>query len=230
MSEPKPCAICETVGTYYDRDSRVMRNADRTVHSCVASLHEQIMRVTGSLAHMEVVGSQLQQDLATAAADRDRLRAERVSEERAWIATCEQLRSALATARAEVAALQGSLARRATEDAESIAWLTSMEGGTSAKTIWSVMTGYPVERTDVPYDSGDFGRCHRLLQRFPQWRVRMHEVADAHPCWSLLVDDWATLTAMYESEDPTLSHRIRNINDETSARRTRPTSQDTETK
>jgi hypothetical protein len=53
---------------------------------------------------------------------------------------------------------------------------------------------------DIPYDPSDFGRCYRLLQVMPSWRLRMQEVADAHVNWQPFVDAWEELTTLYELE------------------------------
>ncbi len=89
------------------------------------------------------------------------------------------------------------------------AWRAGGDTGTSSLTIWSVMTGRPVTddrgkvRAGVPLDPSDFGRCHRLLERFPAWRERMPEVSAAHPEWTALVAEWEALTALYLEELPT---------------------------
>jgi hypothetical protein len=80
-------------------------------------------------------------------------------------------------------------------------WYASGDTGTSSETIWHVMTGFPVQRHGYPLDPSDFGRCYRLLERFPEWRARMPEVAARFPkMWSLLVINWDRLTALYEEE------------------------------
>ncbi|MCA8962419.1 MAG: hypothetical protein KDC38_17965 [Planctomycetes bacterium] len=84
-------------------------------------------------------------------------------------------------------------------------WIAGSDTGISSKVIWSVMTGREVpcpHGPDVPHDPADFGRCHRLLARFPAWRSRMHEVAAVYPEWRGLVDRWDELTALYLEELP----------------------------
>ncbi len=81
-------------------------------------------------------------------------------------------------------------------------WFTGGDTGTSSKTIWSVMTGEHVDRRGIPYDPADFGRCHRLLEKFPQWRARLHEMAIV-PGWEPLAEHWDELTALYLEELPT---------------------------
>lgn len=84
-----------------------------------------------------------------------------------------------------------------------IEWLLSGNTGVSSKTICAVMTGSKKGGSfsaDVPYDPSDFGRCHRLLQQFPEWRDRLPEVAAAYPIWGPMVAAWDELTALYEEE------------------------------
>lgn len=98
-----------------------------------------------------------------------------------------------------------SPARRAGESPE--AWLNSGDTGISSKTIWSVMTGRPFPDRhflpSVPLDPSDFGRCHRLLERFPEWRARLGEVAERYPEWAPLVDAWDRMTALHQRDEPT---------------------------
>lgn len=87
-----------------------------------------------------------------------------------------------------------------------LAWLRSGDCGVSSKTIWSVLSGLPLglyhrEGTrGVPQDPSDFGRCYRLLERFPGWRERLGEVVARYPEWEGLVARWDELSALYEEE------------------------------
>lgn len=79
-------------------------------------------------------------------------------------------------------------------------WMMAGDTGVSSETIMHVMEGtQPPEGTDVPYDRGDFGRCHRLLELFPHYRHRLREVADKYPIWVGFVREWPGLTDLYES-------------------------------
>lgn len=80
-----------------------------------------------------------------------------------------------------------------------IEWLLSDDTGISSETICAVMTGSTIPRADVPYDSGDFGRCYRLLKLFPEWVERMPEVGQKFPEWGPMVAEWQKLTSMYEA-------------------------------
>jgi hypothetical protein len=87
-------------------------------------------------------------------------------------------------------------------------WITGGDTGISSKTIWAVMMdavdphGDGFNRYDVPYDPSDFGRCYRLLNHFPEWKLRLGEVAKHFPAWVGLVREWDRLTALFEEEAP----------------------------
>jgi len=84
------------------------------------------------------------------------------------------------------------------------AWLFGHDTGVSSKTIFSVMTGVPCVSgaggAHYPLDPSDFGRCYRLLKRFPAWRERLMDVAAAYPEWKPMVERWDEMTALYEEE------------------------------
>lgn len=84
-------------------------------------------------------------------------------------------------------------------------WIISDDTGISSKTIWAVMMDcvpeeYPWHKFDVPHDPSDFGRCYRLLQKFPEWKARLEEVAAQFTKWIPMVREWDALTALYEEE------------------------------
>jgi hypothetical protein len=86
-------------------------------------------------------------------------------------------------------------------------WFMSDDTGISSRVIWSVMTGVDCKDRlyggGYPNDPSDFGRCRRLLQKFPHWRNRLDEVSDRYPEWKPLVEHWDELNRLYEEEYPT---------------------------
>lgn len=89
-------------------------------------------------------------------------------------------------------------------------WLANGETGISSKTIHAVLTG-TVDNTvfntspswfryDVPHDPSDFRRCYLLLKFIPEWKQRLHEVAERFPKWKPFVEQWDELTRLYEEE------------------------------
>lgn len=82
-------------------------------------------------------------------------------------------------------------------------WLTSGDTGISSKTIWYVMTGEKPDNEwwpSIPHDVYDFGRCVRLIDRFPEWAHRLPEVAQRYPKWSPLVERWDELVRLYRAD------------------------------
>jgi len=83
-----------------------------------------------------------------------------------------------------------------------IEWIGCSDTGLSSKTIWGVMMGASDwVSPSLPYDAGDFGRCYRLIERFPEWRTRLHEVKDKYPEWTYIVDNWDHLCSLYANGD-----------------------------
>jgi hypothetical protein len=88
-----------------------------------------------------------------------------------------------------------------------LAWLNSTDTGLSSECIWRTMLGVPEPHKDFhrgryPYDPADFGRCHRLLQRFPAWRERILEMAVHGTVWREYAARWSEMEALYEEEEP----------------------------
>ena len=82
------------------------------------------------------------------------------------------------------------------------AWIHGTDRGRSSETLWNHFTGRHEPNPDVPHDAADFGRCHRLLRAFPEWRSRLHEVGHRYPAWKRLAGRWHELELLYESEVP----------------------------
>ena len=79
-------------------------------------------------------------------------------------------------------------------------WYRGYDTGISSETIFEVMTGVPVRRHSVPLDPDDFGRCYRLLRKFPGWRQRMPEVSERFAEWGALIENFDALWDLYEEE------------------------------
>jgi len=80
-------------------------------------------------------------------------------------------------------------------------WILGNDTGTSSKVIWRVMTGTPEFNKffghNPPIDPADFGRCHRLLELFPEWKERLPEVVGWYPVWGPMVREWDRMTEIY---------------------------------
>ena len=85
---------------------------------------------------------------------------------------------------------------------EALAWLTSDDTGLSSRALFRVMAVEgDIDKYDYPRDSGDFGRCYRLLRLAPEWRDRIEEMANHGPYWKALAASWSELEALYEAND-----------------------------
>lgn len=81
-----------------------------------------------------------------------------------------------------------------------IKWLLEDDRGISSETILAVMVGETKANMifDTPKDSGDFGRCYRMLQHFPEWEERLNEVSDIFSEWEPFFKEWSELKQLYE--------------------------------
>ena len=80
-------------------------------------------------------------------------------------------------------------------------WISSGDTGESSKEIWRVLMGLSVRKPgNIPMDSGDFGRCYRLIKKVPEWKDRLGEVAIALPIWGPLIREWDKLEKAYETD------------------------------
>lgn len=68
-------------------------------------------------------------------------------------------------------------------------WLAGRDTGLSSKAIASHMTCGWCDGTYPPADPADLGRCLRLLERFPEWKARMPEMAK-YKDWKNLIARW----------------------------------------
>lgn len=81
-------------------------------------------------------------------------------------------------------------------------WFRSDDTGLSSQAIVAKLEGMTLP--DVlrwgychPLDPADLGRCLRLLNKFPEYRERLHEMAECSPQWENLVEHWRELERLY---------------------------------
>ena len=82
-------------------------------------------------------------------------------------------------------------------------WAVGGDAGISSKTLVQAITGAKLLGTwgaSPPRDPDDFGRCYRVLERFPELRAQLHVVAEKHPEWAGLVAHWGELEALWREE------------------------------
>ncbi len=87
---------------------------------------------------------------------------------------------------------------------EYVGWACGSDSGTSSLTILSIITGieFADGRRSTPRDDGDFGRCVRLLEAFPELREDLGAVPLSMPEWAPIVKRWADIEALYDAGLP----------------------------
>lgn len=88
----------------------------------------------------------------------------------------------------------GDLEKRARD------WISGGDTGLSSETLWNFFIGNRGFRSTTPLDPDDFGRCYRLLKKFPEWKERLGEVAIALPEWKALINVWPEMEQIYERD------------------------------
>ena len=82
-------------------------------------------------------------------------------------------------------------------------WIASGDTGTSSKAIMLWFSAGVVDGTwgaSTPSDPADLGRCLRLLERFPEWKPRMAEMAGAGGLWPTFSKRWSEIEACFIAE------------------------------
>lgn len=80
-------------------------------------------------------------------------------------------------------------------------WLAGDDTGISSETIVKVALGIKKGRWgfNPPRDPSDFGRCYRLVVRFPYLRESFGKVGEDCPSFKPILDNWDELCGMYDA-------------------------------
>ena len=78
-------------------------------------------------------------------------------------------------------------------------WLFSNDTGMSSKALLGHMVA-GVSDGSYPHDPADLGRCLRLLEKFPQWKERIPEMARYGSVWATYALHWNELRDMMDEE------------------------------
>jgi hypothetical protein len=80
-------------------------------------------------------------------------------------------------------------------------WLQSGDTGLSSKAICAYMLGgAAIAEHDYPRDPADLGRCLRLLEKVPEWKPRIPEMARFGAVWKGLAERWGDLDSSMREE------------------------------
>lgn len=84
-----------------------------------------------------------------------------------------------------------------------LAWSLGSDTGVSSETIVRIAIGVKpgeYDHFDAPYDPSDFGRCYRLLNKFPELNKKLPLVAKKCKAFAPLVANWDELVLLWEEE------------------------------
>ena len=80
-------------------------------------------------------------------------------------------------------------------------WLLKGDRGISSETIFGVITGLRIERSQYPpSDPSDFYRCYKLIKAIPEWKSELHKVAELSKIWKNVIDNWDKLSELLEEQ------------------------------
>lgn len=72
--------------------------------------------------------------------------------------------------------------------------------GDSSKTIFRFFTDKRKHPEWPPHDVDDWERNRALLQWYPEWKARLHEMHIISRAWANLVTNWASIEALYDED------------------------------
>lgn len=74
--------------------------------------------------------------------------------------------------------------------------------GASSQTIYVFMKFgcEEIEEKNHPWDVDDFERCRALLICYPEWKLRLKEMANLSKKWKVLVDNWEEIEEKYNQD------------------------------
>ncbi|QNJ57429.1 hypothetical protein Dolphis_123 [Pseudomonas phage Dolphis] len=88
-----------------------------------------------------------------------------------------------------------------TVEERAVAWIRDGRVGSSSRAIHDHMLGLkPKWGYSEPSDPSDLNRCLLLLDLIPEWKPRMHEMAQRTPQWAGLVARWDEITQCFLDE------------------------------
>jgi hypothetical protein len=79
-------------------------------------------------------------------------------------------------------------------------WAASGDNGMSSCAILKAALGQPENGAHHPRDTGDLGRCLRLLRAWPGARVGIRRLAEVDPVWREIDRDWRRISAAARAE------------------------------
>ena len=88
-------------------------------------------------------------------------------------------------------------------------WIINGETGVSSKTMWACLKGVDIQRNygGIPYDPDDFSRCYKFFKECNLTFPELYVVSEKLPHWKPYIENWETLSDMYEENVKTNWHK-----------------------
>ncbi len=87
-------------------------------------------------------------------------------------------------------------------------WLATGNIGCSSRTMLSITLGYIEDKPSYPMDASDFSRCIDLIEMVPEVGNHFNRIADSHPVWKVLIEEWSNLVNLLVDDRAKLSGNI----------------------
>lgn len=81
-------------------------------------------------------------------------------------------------------------------------WLVGGDDGISSVSMVAIALGATKGDFDAPHDTGDFGRCYRLVAAIPQIKSYFPRIGELVPAFAGILDEWDDLVEIYLRDSP----------------------------
>lgn len=79
-------------------------------------------------------------------------------------------------------------------------WALGDDTGSSSRALARATCGLSEPAPFAPIDTGDFGRCRRLIRAVPEAREAVNRLAQTDHIWARLAEIWDEATTAYDEE------------------------------
>lgn len=92
-----------------------------------------------------------------------------------------------------------------------LAWAVGEDHGASSSAMFTRLTGLPSDDGAIgswPFDLDDFGRCVRLVERFPVFAQHLEYLRGISSQWDHIVSNWPRLVQAYQHDDAEIVREV----------------------
>ena len=81
-----------------------------------------------------------------------------------------------------------------------VIWLLGGDTGMSSKSLLAAALGIAEKHPSYPSDTGDFGRCVRLIKAIPAAKDGLAKLSEVSSYWKALAERWGEIEALCERD------------------------------